>query len=119
MANEIDKIYDNAFIYMLTINEECYIGSTFDFNYRMSKHKQVCYNKNNKAYNYPLYKYIRDNGGWENVNIRIIDVYYLVNRKFKTKTEQYYMDYFQTSLNKQQAFTGIESGLSNDKYKQQ
>ena len=93
---------------MITINEECYIGSTFDFNQRMIKHKTRCYNENSKYYNYKIYKYIRANGGWNNVNISIIDVYYLVNRKFKNETEQYYMDYFQSGLNSNKAFTGLE-----------
>ena len=108
MANEIDKIYDNAFIYMLTINEECYIGSTFDFNRRMNDHKNSCYNENGEKNNFKIYKYIRENGGWSSVNIRIIDVYYLVTKKFKIETEQYYMEYFRSSLNSQRAYTGLD-----------
>jgi len=107
MANEIDKIYDHVFIYMLTINEECYIGSTFNFNHRMNYHKNVCYNENGEKYNIKLYTYIRDHGGWNTVNIRIIDVYYLVTKKFKIETEQYYIDYFKSSLNQRSAFNGL------------
>ena len=119
MANQTEKIYEHAFIYMLTINEECYIGSTFNFNKRMSEHKSRCYNENGERYNCKIYTYIKDNGGWENVNIRIIDVYYLVTKKFKIETEQYYMDYFQTGLNTERAFTGVEPGLNKHEYDKQ
>ena len=102
MANQTEKIYETCIIYMLTINEECYIGSTFDFNKRMNYHKNHC-----KQNNHKIYKYIRQNGGWNNVNIRIIDVYYLVTKKFKIETEQYYMDYFHSSLNQRSAFNGL------------
>jgi len=119
MANEIDKIYDHAFIYMIQINEECYIGSTFNFKRRINEHKGRCYNENGEKYNFKIYKYIRDNGGWKNVTIRIIDVYYLVTKKFKIETEQYYMDYFKPGLNSDRAFIGIESGLERKEYGKQ
>jgi hypothetical protein len=119
MANQTEKIYETCIIYMLTINEECYIGSTFDFNQRMINHKSDCYNENGERYNFKIYKYIRGNGGWNNVNISIIDVYYLVNRKFKKETEQYYMEYFQSGLNSNKAFTGVEPGLNKHEYDKQ
>ena len=42
-----------------------YIGSTKLFRTRKCDHKSRCNNENSKQYNYPLYKFIRENGGWE------------------------------------------------------
>jgi hypothetical protein len=44
-------------------DENEYIGSTMNFVKRRSKHKHYC-NNPNKHYNYKIYQYIRDHGGW-------------------------------------------------------
>ena len=43
-----------------------YIGSTDDLKSRIISHKSSCYNTNTVKYNYKVYKFIRDNGGWDN-----------------------------------------------------
>ena len=43
-----------------------YIGSTNNLKRRNCQHKCRCNNPNDKEYNKPLYKYIRDNGGLDN-----------------------------------------------------
>ena len=43
-----------------------YVGSTADFNKRKSTHKSDCYNQKRPAYNYKVYRTIRENGGWSN-----------------------------------------------------
>jgi len=56
------------------INDDMiYIGSTEDINDRMSKHKYSCNNIKHCKYNYKVYKYIRDNGGWNEWKYEIID----------------------------------------------
>mgnify|MGYP000099865419 FL=1 len=50
-----------------------YIGSTEDINDRMSKHKYSCNNIKNQSYNCKVYKYIRDNGGWDEWKYEIVD----------------------------------------------
>jgi hypothetical protein len=45
--------------------EQMYIGMTRNLSVRKSKHKHNCKNENIKHYNYPVYKYIRANGGWD------------------------------------------------------
>jgi len=46
------------------INLKFYIGSTEDMPKREGDHKTACNNPNDKNYNIPVYKYIRENGGW-------------------------------------------------------
>ena len=62
--------YSKCIIYKITCNDtsitECYVGSTCNFTRRKSQHKHKCNNVNTTGYNIPLYKFIRDNGGWDN-----------------------------------------------------
>ena len=67
-----------VYIYKLikkdAINDDMiYIGSTEDINNRMSTHKIRCNNIKSRNYNYKVYKYIRDNGGWNEWKYEIID----------------------------------------------
>lgn len=41
-----------------------YIGSTTHFRRRKCAHKTSCINESDRCYNYPVYRYIRDHGGW-------------------------------------------------------
>ena len=60
-----------GYIYRLTcVNptiKERYIGSCWDIHGRNIRHKSHCHNnKNVKEYNFPVYKFIRENGGYDN-----------------------------------------------------
>lgn len=65
---EID--YDKTHFYKLVCKDtsikDCYVGHTTDFTSRKYDHKQRCINPNNRGYNSPVYRFMRDNGGWEN-----------------------------------------------------
>jgi hypothetical protein len=52
-----------------------YIGSTSCFNKRKTDHKCNTINANNKKYNYKIYQFIRDNGGWDNFDMIQIEAY--------------------------------------------
>jgi len=71
--------YENAVIYKIhSLNpdvKEIYVGSTCDFANRKYKHKKCCNNPNNRSYNLKVYKYIRDNGGWDKFMITPIKMY--------------------------------------------
>jgi predicted GIY-YIG superfamily endonuclease len=67
-----------VYIYKLikkdAINDDIvYIGSTDDIEARMSKHKYSCNNIKQRDYNRKVYKYIRDNGGFDEWTYEIID----------------------------------------------
>ena len=62
--------YQNTIIYIIkckddNITEE-YIGFTTDFTKRKYSHKNSCNNKTKKDHNLLKYKFIRNNGGWDN-----------------------------------------------------
>ena len=71
--------YSKGLIYKLCSNDtdikDIYVGSTTKFNYRKYNHKSCCHNEKNKSYNYNLYKFIRENGGWEEWNMILIEYY--------------------------------------------
>lgn len=50
-----------------------YIGSTKAFRERKRKHKSCCTNVNDKSYHSKIYTTIRDNGGWDNWRMVIIE----------------------------------------------
>tara|TARA_R110000796_G_scaffold75542_1_gene169417 strand:+ start:189 stop:692 length:504 start_codon:yes stop_codon:yes gene_type:complete len=52
---------------------ETYIGSTWDMATRLITHVSNCYNKKQVDYNYPVYRYIRENGDFHTFNMRVID----------------------------------------------
>jgi len=62
--------YANTIIYKLVhkddlYDENIYTGHTTDMRNRKYQHKESCINPNSKKYNRKNYKYIRENGGWD------------------------------------------------------
>ena len=76
--------YQNGLIYEIVCNDvnvkERYVGSTTSFVKRKGSHKSVCNNANGKSYNLNVYKFIRDNGNWENWNMVLIEYYACDNK---------------------------------------
>jgi len=69
--------YKNAQIYKLCCNDlnvtDIYIGSTCNFKNRKASHKSHCNNPNDKEYNYHVYQFIREHGGWLNWSMILIE----------------------------------------------
>lgn len=62
-----------------TNDDMIYIGSTINIKERMRHHKGTCNTPKNRNYNVKLYKYIRENGGWDAWKYEIItdfEIYY-------------------------------------------
>jgi len=99
--NPID--YSKTIIYKLCCNDinitEIYIGSTTDFKARKYQHKTSCNNEKCKKYNYKVYQYIRDNGGWDNWSMIMIEEYSCNCKLEAEKRERYYIEEFKSSLN--------------------
>ena len=69
-----------------------YIGSTWDMGGRIVNHASYCYNETGEQYNYPVYKYIRENGGFHTFTIRVIDSGECEDRTELDCGEQFYID---------------------------
>jgi len=62
-------------LYKICIADYTYIGSTRDWIQRQRNHKSNFFNANRPAYNYKLYKTIRENGGWDAIEKSPIEEY--------------------------------------------
>jgi hypothetical protein len=69
--------YENSVIYKIYCKDEnikdVYVGSTTNFQKRKWAHKTKCCNTKSECYNRYVYKFIRENGNWENWNFEILE----------------------------------------------
>jgi hypothetical protein len=80
---------------------QTYIGSTGQFKLRIQSHISNTYNNKSNTYNYNLYKFIRENGGWENWDVFkiFIDNESKLTRKQLFQLENYFIIKHKPSLN--------------------
>ena len=110
---------ESAHIYKIVCKDETvkefYIGSTYNINNRIKEHK--CYSKKSTV---TLYKYISDNGGWENFNLIVLETFEC-NSETKNKVikEQEYINKLNPTLNMKRAYATKEQNYkkSNEYYK--
>jgi ribosomal protein L32E len=60
-------------IYKICVADYTYIGSTKDWTQRQYRHKHNFLNENCKAHNLRLYQSIRENGGWDAIEMSPIE----------------------------------------------
>ena len=96
--------YQKTLIYKLICNDtnitQFYVGHTTNFYDRKRCHKTNCYNEKNRSYNYDIYKYIRENGGWDNWNMIEIEKFPCNNIKEALVRERYWLNELKANLNK-------------------
>ncbi len=90
--------------------EGCYIGSTKDFKGRKHVHKNNCNNENLQNYNLRLYKFIRNNGGWNEFEMKPIEEFRCDSKLQARIREQYWIEYHKSDLNSNNAYTSEEQG---------
>ena len=86
----------------------CYVGSTADFNKRRNIHKRDCYNENGRAYNYKIYKTIREYGGWCNFKMIEIGKKEQLTKREAEKIEEDYRVELKANMNGKKCFTTEE-----------
>lgn len=95
--------YSKCVIYKLQCNDreikEIYVGSTCNINRRKNEHKSCCNNENSKNYNSNVYKFIRENGNWENWEMIPIEKYPCKDKIEKFIRERYFYDKLKATLN--------------------
>ena len=71
----------NYTFYKIRKNEcENYVGSTVNYKARKQLHKNCCNDGKSKAYNLPVYKYIRENGGYNSFDYEILDTKFVCKK---------------------------------------
>ena len=88
---------------------EFYIGSTHDEIQREQGHKDNCNNeKRERHYNLKVYKFIRDNGGWDNWIFKVIQRFPCENKIQLVEQEQYHYDLLHPALNTYRPYVSEE-----------
>jgi len=82
--------------------KEIYIGSTTNPKVRKWCHKSTCNNPNGLHYNLKVYQYIRENGGFENWDLIVIEanIHYTEKHELRTR-ERYWLEHLKATLNSQ------------------
>ncbi len=86
--------YSNTVIYKIFCKDsnitDIYVGHTTNFSKRKYTHRQMCKNEKNTT---NIYKVIRNNGGWDNWDMVIINTYNCKNAtEARQKEHQYYLE---------------------------
>jgi len=97
--------YQNGLIYKLCCKDtdikDFYIGSTTSFRHRKTNHKITCNNEKGRYYNYDVYKFIRENGGFSNWDMILIEYYKCDTKLELEKREREVIEKLNPTLNKQ------------------
>jgi len=95
--------YSKTVIYKLCCKnldvKEIYVGSTCNFTKRKGEHKKDSFFEYRKNYNSKVYKFIRDNGRFENWDMILIEEYPCENKMQKTQRERYWCEELKSELN--------------------
>jgi len=95
--------YSKSIIYKIVCKnpeiKDCYVGSTTNYDKRKWNHKYDCNNEKSKNYNYNIYKFIRDNGNWENFDMIEIEKYNCNDKLELHKQERFWLEELGASLN--------------------
>jgi len=98
---EID--YSNTIIYKITCKDinvkDVYVGHTTNFVQRKHAHKQSCINDKTANHKCKLYEVIRNNGGWENWQMEIINFFNCHDHYEARQKEQEYFILLHATLN--------------------
>ena len=91
-----DIDYSNTIIYKITCKDiaitDVYVGHTTNFVQRKHSHKQSCLNVKSNNYTCKLYEVIRDNGGWNNWKMEIINFFKCKDHyEARTKEQEYFI----------------------------
>lgn len=96
--------YANTYFYKLVCKDakiiDFYIGHTTNFNRRKSEHKSQCIRPEARCYNMSVYQFIRENGGWENFDMIIIEDRKCDDTVEARKIERQYIEELKPLLNK-------------------
>ena len=99
--NTID--YSKYSFYKIVCNDlnvkDCYVGSTAHFTSRKANHKIACNLETHPRYNYKIYQIIRNNGGWSNWSMILIDVIPCQNGEEARKKERELYEQLNATMN--------------------
>jgi hypothetical protein len=109
--------YTKSCVYRLIYNDiTYYVGSTTNMRQRKTAHKNNSINENGDKYDMKLYKFIRDNEGFENWNMVMIQAYpeCKTGNELRMYERQHY-EFYKPSLNSQLPYVTEEEIINRNK----
>ena len=95
--------YSKTIIYKIVCKDlnvtDLYVGSTTKFATRKSQHKTICNSEKSKAYNFKVYKMIRDNGGWNNWDMLEIEKFECTDGNESRARERHWYEELEAKMN--------------------
>ena len=95
--------YQNTIIYKICCKDinitDTYVGHTTNFDKRKCQHKYSCNNENSKSFNYYVYQFIRNNGGWNNWSMIEIEKYSCNDAHEAEARERHWLETLGATLN--------------------
>jgi len=85
---------------------DCYIGSTRRPAHRFTNHKYNCNNPDSNRYNLPVYRHIRESGGYDNWKFSLLETHNMTILDAKTH-ERSLIELYAARLNKQRPIISI------------
>ena len=111
--------YSNTHFYKLVCKDtniaDCYVGHTTEFTKRKHHHKTRCCNPNNSKHHYKVYKFIRENGHWDNWEMILIETRKCENNLEARRIERELTEQIKPSLNMINSFTSGEDKIAYQK----
>jgi hypothetical protein len=109
LLQTMPKDYSDTVIYKISCKDtsicESYVGHTVNFEQRRCQHERAC---NENKIHYKVYKYIRENGGWQNWEMVEIAKYNCKDAVEARRREQEHYDELKPSLNSVPPFPSYE-----------
>jgi len=100
-VDDID--YSNTVFYKIYCKDpavkDLYVGHTTNFVQRKYHHKRTCIKENDSNHNLKVYKFIRENGGWDNWKMEMIGYKDCYDHYEARKAEQKYFETLKATLN--------------------
>ena len=95
--------FENALIYQICCKDvsitDVYIGHTTNFKQKKAAHKASCNREKAHGYNSYVYKFIRENGGWDNWNMVLVEKFSCNDKLESLQKERYYIELLKATLN--------------------
>ena len=95
--------YSKTIIYKIVCNnlsiKESYVGHTTDMTKRKCSHKSHCNNEKDKKHNLKIYQIIRENGGWDNWNMVLVEKFPCKDKYEACKREREVLEELDAKLN--------------------
>jgi len=95
--------YSKTIIYKIVCNDlnvkECYVGHTINMTKRKCNHKYICNNMKSEKHNLRIYQIIRENGGWDNWSMLLVEKFPCKDKYEACKREREVYEELEAKMN--------------------